>query len=231
MIFPNYVRGLIPIRFWPLFTHDASALYDKVFEAWNEHDKTWESGDEQLCLIDTLKQDLHDKKITKSDAITTLLVLLFTAGDTTGTCMQNICLAMAKYPKVQEKAYEELRAKNFYTKNMDETPYFRSIIAEAFRFLPSIYRSLIHTVDVPTTIGEYGPFPRETLVCTALTGIFFNPKYFENPYKFNPNRFIDKMGNYKNNENLIPFHVGKRSCPGQITAYLEIYFFLVNVLR
>ena len=231
MLMPNYIRGMIPLRFWPDFVEDASALYDKVFDAWNEHDKTWEDGDEQLCLIDTLKQDLHDGKITKSDAITTLLILLFTAGDTTATCMQNIALAMAKYPEVQKKAYAELRAKNFDTRSMDETPYFRACISEVLRFLPSIYRSLIHTVNVPTKIGEYGPFPQDTLVMTGYTSICFNPKYFKDPFVFNPNRFLDENGNYKKDSNLIPFNVGKRSCPGQVTAYLEMNFFLINVLK
>ena len=83
----------------------------------------------------------------------------------------------------------------------------------------------------PDKIGEFGPFPKDTMVCTALTGIWFNPKYFPDPWTFKPERYIDGNGEYKPNENLFPFHIGKRSCPGQITAYLEMYHYLMLVLR
>ena len=58
-----------------------------------------------------------------------------------------------------------------------------------------------------------------------------NESYFAEPFVFNPDRFIDQNGNYKKNDNLIPFNIGKRSCPGQITAMLEMCFFILNILK
>ena len=77
MILPNYIRGLIPLQYWPKFASDGSKLFEWVIEQWDKHADTWNPEDEQLCLIDDLRKDYTDGKITESDCITTLTVLLF----------------------------------------------------------------------------------------------------------------------------------------------------------
>ena len=77
MILPNFLRGLIPLQYWPKFADDGSKLFEWVIEQWDKHADTWNPEDEQLCLIDDLRKDYNDGKITESDCITTLVVLLF----------------------------------------------------------------------------------------------------------------------------------------------------------
>jgi hypothetical protein len=50
---------------------------------------------------------------------------------------------------------------------------------------------------------------------------------FEEPYKFNPERFLNDEGNYQKSAMLRPFGVGKRQCLGQILAKKEIQIVLV----
>ena len=77
LILPTSVRAWIPISLWPKWVKQSAALVDKIFDCWNKHDQHWKVGDEQICFIETMKQDVHDGKITKSDAITTLLGMIF----------------------------------------------------------------------------------------------------------------------------------------------------------
>ena len=39
--------------------------------------------------------------------------------------------------------------------------------------------------------------------------IMKDPKYFEDPLRFNPRRFIDEEGKFVKNERIIPFGIGK----------------------
>ena len=78
----------------------------------------------------------------------TFLIFILAAGDTTATCMQNICLALAKNQNAQQKCFEELENVNFTSDRFEDTPYFWATVKEGLRYMPSIYRSLVHTVTV-----------------------------------------------------------------------------------
>jgi cytochrome P450 family 2 subfamily S polypeptide 1 len=54
---------------------------------------------------------------------------------------------------------------------------------------------------------------------------------WENGGIFDPDRFIGPDGKVERNENLIPFSVGKRICPGEGLARAEIFLFLVRLLQ
>ena len=53
----------------------------------------------------------------------------------------------------------------------------------------------------------------------------------EDPFKFDPTRFLDSNGGLKRNKNMFQFGFGRRSCPGQAIAELQILIFTVNLLR
>ena len=58
--------------------------------------------------------------------------------------------------------------------------------------------------------------------------IFFLSELWENPEEFNPDRFLNDQNHYQNNENLIPFSVGKRFCLGKTLAEQEFFLFLTG---
>ena len=60
----------------------------------------------------------------------------------------------------------------------------------------------------------------------------FEDRHVKDPFKFDPNRFLDSNGGLKRNKNMLgPFGFGKRSCPGQAIAELQILLYTVNLLR
>ncbi|CUR30017.1 CYtochrome P450 family [Caenorhabditis elegans] len=58
-----------------------------------------------------------------------------------------------------------------------------------------------------------------------------NEEVFPDPHTFNPDRFIDEHGKLKRVEELAPFSVGKRSCPGEGLARMELFLFIANFLN
>jgi len=231
---PHSIRAWIPLRYWPDFCVPCSTLFDIVFKYWDENE--WEPGcgDPPSCMIEVLKQDIEDKTITKSDAISIIFALLFGAGDATASSLQSVTLAIASRQEVQDKCYEELEKCNFqpeWSRRFELTPYFLATINEGYRYLPAVYRSMVHTTMEKTKIGELGPYPKDTMVVTNFPGIYFNEKYFPDPFTFKPGRFIDENGNYIKVNHVYPFHFGKRACPGQVTGEIELYYFVMRVLR
>ena len=62
-----------------------------------------------------------------------------------------------------------------------------------------------------------------------------NEKYFPDPLKFDPMRFIesgeDGSLKLKNDRNLIPFSVGARRCPGEYLAIDELLHFTLALIQ
>lgn len=53
----------------------------------------------------------------------------------------------------------------------------------------------------------------------------------KNGNTFDPTRFLDETGGIQKNENLIPFSIGKRVCPGETLARVEIFLFFVGMVQ
>ena len=62
--------------------------------------------------------------------------------------------------------------------------------------------------------------------------IHYDPKYWNEPEKFLPERFYDaKTNSYVPNERLIPFLIGKRFCLGQSLAEKEYFLFFTGLMQ
>ena len=94
---------------------------------------------------------------------------------------------------------------------------------------------MFHSTTEDIKIEGFGPFPKETLFSIGLTGIFMNEKYFPDPFKYDPMRFIESDENgmimLKNDRNLIPFSVGARRCPGEHLANDELLHFTLAMIE
>lgn len=107
-----------------------------------------------------------------------------------------------------------------------------AFIFESFRYSPVVaYRSIMHTVTEPITVNGYS-FNRDDMLWTAISSIQFDEKNFPQPYKFNPMRYIDsKTGEFHQPSKVLPYHFGRRSCPGVVLANLELFYMTCNLLK
>lgn len=67
---------------------------------------------------------------------------------------------------------------------------------------------------------------------TNLYNVHMNPKYWNEPEKFKYDRFLseDRTKCIKS-DYLMPFGYGKRSCPGEAMAVLEIFLYTVSLVQ
>lgn len=78
--------------------------------------------------------------------------------------------------------------------------------------------------------------PEETIIIPNLWKLHHDPLVYPDPFKFKPDRFLDKSGKLLNscNENikyLFPFGCGKRVCPGKNVAFNLIFLYVANLLK
>jgi cytochrome P450 len=74
-------------------------------------------------------------------------------------------------------------------------------------------------------------FKAGSMVLPQISILMNDPKYFENPGEFNPDRFLDENQNLRKFDEFVPFSIGKRQCLGESLARSELFLIFANILR
>ncbi|CAD5221443.1 unnamed protein product [Bursaphelenchus okinawaensis] len=73
--------------------------------------------------------------------------------------------------------------------------------------------------------------PKGTIILPQISAIMHDPEVFDSPSTFNPDRFIDENGRFKQIDEVIPFSIGKRACLGEGFARMEVFLITANLLN
>ncbi|KXH25585.1 hypothetical protein CNYM01_00366 [Colletotrichum nymphaeae SA-01] len=141
-------------------------------------------------------------------------IVMFVAGsDTTSTALLTILWHLLAHKDAYDKvAFEHL-------------PYLRAVIEEGLRIFPPnagfIPRQVLQSDGAFVLHGI--PLPVGTEVGVANMAMHRNPKYFERPNDFIPERWIgDGQSAVKDKSAFSPFSKGPRACLGRKMAYMEM---------
>ncbi|CAH1775797.1 unnamed protein product [Owenia fusiformis] len=163
---------------------------------------------------------------------------LFIAGtETTTTFLGWSFLMMLHYPDVQKRVQQEIHdivGTDRLPSMTDKVnlPYTEATLLEIQRRCP-VVPLLGHcsiTPDKPSTFQEY-ILPPNTNWVVNFHAVHHDPDYWQDPYTFNPERFIGEDGKFKKDDHVMTFSVGKRSCLGESLAKAEMFLFFSTVLQ
>lgn len=161
---------------------------------------------------------------------------IFTAGSDTAATTINWAMAeMMKDPRVLKKAQAEVR-EIFHKRGkvgetcMDELKYLRAIIKEVLRLHPPGPLLIPRECAQACEINGYH-IPAKSKVIVNAWAIATDPKYWTEPERFYPERFIDSSIDFKGtNFEYIPFGAGRRICPGMNYGVANIEWILALLL-
>ncbi|XP_057825274.1 cytochrome P450 716B1-like [Cryptomeria japonica] len=102
--------------------------------------------------------------------------------------------------------------------------YLRNVIAEGMRVEPSVIGGFKQT-KIDVVYGGYN-IPKGWKVHYSVRQTSSKEEYFDNPKKFNPDRFSERHEPFSN----IPFGQGNRICPGNEFAKIEMELFLYHLV-
>ncbi|KAM4694842.1 cytochrome P450 2C29-like isoform 1-T4 [Discoglossus pictus] len=195
---------------------------------------------DQRNLIDVylVKQREENKSAERyfhDNNLTALVNNLFVAGmETTSTTLRWGLLLMMKYPEIQKKVQNEIenvigsaRPQMEHKKRM---PYTDAVIHEIQRFGSIIPTNVPHATTQDVTFRGYF-IPKGTMVIPVLTSVLRDTAYFEKPYEFYPEHFLNSEGNFVRNDAFMPFSAGRRICAGENLAKMELFLFFTSLLQ
>jgi len=141
------------------------------------------------------------------------------------------------HPQVQRKVQAELDAvvgpgETVSWQTKDDLPYTMAVIKEIHRFADIAPTGLMHKTLTDCKIAGY-TIPQGTIVLANLNVCHRDPKLWLKPEQFYPEHFLKEQNELKGDDDLagyIPFGVGKRKCPGEALANMQMFLLLTNIL-
>ncbi|KAG8136264.1 putative Cytochrome P450 2J5-like protein [Naja naja] len=155
--------------------------------------------------------------------------------ETTFTTIMWALLLFANHPDIQEKVQKEIKdvfdiSQSISYQDRKKLPYTNAVIHEIQRVKYVFVFGLPRQTTTDVKIKDYH-IPKGTIIFPDLRSVLLDPEQWETPEEFNPNHFLDKDGKFVEREDFLPFGLGRRICPGEQLARIEIFIFLTSLLK
>ena len=177
------------------------------------------------------------KRKFTDDEIIANIVLFFLAGyDTTSTLLTNSSYLLAMNPEIQEKLYFEIKKsldgmdiKNLQYEQLTSIKYLDAFISEVLRLFPATTRLERVAVEDHTFENDIH-VEKDTVIQIPIYNVHHDPKYFHEPEKFDPERFLSENRSQIRPGSYLPFVIGPKNCIGMRFALMEAKVALANML-
>ncbi|KYN02647.1 Cytochrome P450 9e2, partial [Cyphomyrmex costatus] len=174
------------------------------------------------------------------DEMTAQAFVFFLAGfETSSTTMSFVAHEIAANPNVQtklqqeiDKVLEESNGEVTY-EAINRLDYLDAVISEALRLYPPVpiyERTCEKAYELPPALPNEKSFilKKGTIVWISPFVIQHDEKYYNNPKKFDPERFLNNK--MQNSSYYIPFGLGPRMCIANRFAMLKVKVLLFHLL-
>ncbi|XVF52082.1 hypothetical protein PTKIN_Ptkin04bG0236400 [Pterospermum kingtungense] len=222
---------------------NARVSYDRMHEIFDEmigkrmearaSDSTTKNGDFLDVLLDQWEQD---GSALNRETIKPLIQNLFIAGsETSATTTEWAMAELLRNPEVMRKARNELirvigSERTVKESDIDELPYLQAVVKETLRLHPAAPLLLPYKARNNAEICGY-TIPKGAHVLVNIWAINRDPKYWNQPLKFYPERFIGSKMDYKGGSfEFIPFGAGRRLCLGLPLATRMVHLMLASMI-
>ncbi|KAI3911193.1 hypothetical protein MKW92_013453 [Papaver armeniacum] len=143
---------------------------------------------------------------------------------------------VVRNPEVMRKAKDEIAQVVGYNRKIEESdieslPYLGAVIKETLRLHPAAPLLIPRTTVEDTEFMGY-IIPKDTAVLVNVWGIATDPAIWDDPFTFNPERFLGNTTDYRGQHfQYLPFGCGRRMCPGLPMAHQILHIVVGSLLQ
>lgn len=162
-----------------------------------------------------------------------VLVFMLAGHETTATSLAFALHLLGQHPEVQRRVHEELdevlQGRTPGADDLDALPYLGRVLKEAMRLFPAAPAIGRRAVEATEIDGYLIPAGADVIVAPWVT--HRHPRYWEDPERFDPDRFTPEAEAARPRYAWFPFGGGPRACIGQHFSMLESVIALAMILQ
>jgi len=195
-------------------------------------------------MVDVLLDEMEDETLQfdiTNDNVNSTLWDAFTGSISTTTDTIEWAIAECiRNPIVMKKLQEELdtvvgKSRRVEDADIPNLKYLQAIIKENFRLHPVAPLLVPRLSDKPCKVLGYD-IPKNTSIFVNVAAIAQDPKMWEDPMTFKPERFLEGMPHAHlqvdgKNFEVLPFGSGRRQCPGIMLASTMVHIIVANFMQ
>ncbi|KAH9369675.1 hypothetical protein HPB48_007642 [Haemaphysalis longicornis] len=114
----------------------------------------------------------------------------------------------------------------------EKMPFTVACLLETLRYYPIVPLGLPHNTTTDTKVGGWD-IPKNTGIMYNIHGVNHDPKVWDKPQEFRPERFLDTTTGKLRKEAgpLMTFGLGPRTCPGEKLGHVDMFYILVRLMQ
>ncbi|GBC05019.1 hypothetical protein RclHR1_00060032 [Rhizophagus clarus] len=149
--------------------------------------------------------------------------------DTTANTISYIIYYLVHNPDIKKKMMDEIdkvfrddKTRPITENDIHNLKYCEAIVKEVSRIFP-VLNTFRRSLEKPEGLAGY-QWPANTSIRVSIDAIHYNSEYWDEPEKFNPDRWMVE-------NSFITFGGGLRICPGRKLAMIELVCLMVLIFR
>lgn len=161
-----------------------------------------------------------------------LFIFLFAGQDTTATTLTYALWVLGRHPELQQRVADEasaLGARTLTVADVGRLPFTVQVLNEALRLCPPA-AALARRANTDVVV-DGRRIPAGTELAVGIYAIHRDPALWEQPLRFDPERFSPERSCGRDRWQFLPFGGGPRSCIGDHFAMLEATLGLATIVR
>ncbi|GAB6023835.1 hypothetical protein CHUAL_008576 [Chamberlinius hualienensis] len=159
-------------------------------------------------------------------------LFLLAGFETTATALGYLAHTLSIYPDIQDKVHEEIvnhiKGEPTY-EDINNLPYLDQVINETLRVYPPVVLFLNRIAAENYQLNGI-QFPKGLKIEIPIYNVHYDPDYWPEPEKFDPDRFSPENKSSVNPNAFLPFGAGPRNCIGLRFALMEIKCTMARLL-
>lgn len=212
----------------------AIALLDETIYSMISHRRsTGELGGDLLSMLMQVRDADDGSQMTDQQLRDETTTLVLAGHETTSNTLAFTWMLLAQHPEVQAKLAEELQTvlggRAPTSADLERLPYANMVIKESRRLYP-VVTDLTREATRDCEIAGHS-IPAGCTIIMSQWVMHRDPRYFDSPEVFAPERWVDDLEKRLPRGVYFPFGDGPRVCIGKSFALMEVVLLLATIAQ